>query len=181
MNMAQLIHFVCLDNQIQELINQLSVTYQVDSDKIIIDSMVDIELDDNISDYASIGDSFESLFNNNGDMKVVVWKSSDVSFLSRWIDCMIWLGWVVSQVVLYFFGIQLLLKQQIQQKIYELSPDSHQAKQGIAYNGWCFYCDGLFFWFGNFSTLVAGNCLGGVVAGMFFLIGFDDIISMKKK
>ena len=95
---------------------------------------------------------------------------------------MIWFGWVVFQVVMYVFGIQLLLKQQIQQKIYELSPDSHQAKQGTPTMGGVFIAMAFFSGLAIFQRWSPAIVWVGVVAGMFFLIGFfDDIISMKKK
>ena len=51
---------------------------------------------------------------------------------------MIWVGWILLQIAMYYFGIKWLNNRKIQQSIYSDSPVQHQKKIGTPTMGGVF-------------------------------------------
>ena len=95
---------------------------------------------------------------------------------------MIWLIWIVASILIFFFGIKILKKLQIQQNIYELGPSEHQKKSGTPTMGGL-----LIFIIFSIAVILLNAWTLSVIwvilaTILFFLIGVvDDIKSLLNK
>ena len=95
---------------------------------------------------------------------------------------MIWTGWFFISIILFRFGIKGLSRFQLNQKIYELSPEQHQKKTGTPTMGGLIMAIVFLFGVAIINQWTIEVIWIVLSAGLFFVIGaIDDLQSLKKK